>query len=29
LGEQVGGVLSTITHFFTKTRWSRLLHQIH
>lgn len=29
LGEQVGGVLSTVTHFFAKTRWSRLLHQIH
>jgi signal peptidase I len=29
LGDQVGGVLSTVTHFFTKTRWSRLLHQIH
>jgi signal peptidase I len=29
LGDQVGGVFSTVTHFFTKTRWSRLLHQIH
>jgi signal peptidase I len=29
LGEQVGGLFSTVTHFFTKTRWSRLLHQIH
>ena len=29
LGEQVGGIVSTVTHFFTKTRWSRLLHQIH
>jgi signal peptidase I len=29
LGEQVGGVLTTVTHFFTKTRWKRLLHQIH
>jgi signal peptidase I len=29
IGEQVGGVLSTISHFFTRTRWSRLLHQIH
>lgn len=28
-GDQVGGFLSTLTHFFTKTRWSRLLHQIH
>jgi signal peptidase I len=29
LGDQVSGVVSTVTHFFTKTRWSRLLHQIH
>jgi signal peptidase I len=29
LGDQVGGVVSTVTHFFTKTRWNRLLHQIH
>ena len=29
LGEQVGGMFDTVTHFFTKTRWSRLLHQIH
>ena len=29
LGDQVGGLLSTVTHFFTKTRWGRLLHQIH
>ena len=29
LGEQVGGVLDTVTHFFTRTRWARLLHQIH
>jgi signal peptidase I len=29
LGEQVGGIFSTVTHFFTRTRWSRLLHQIH
>ncbi len=29
LGEQVGGVVSTVTNFVTKTRWSRLLHQIH
>jgi signal peptidase I len=29
IGDQVGGVFSTVTHFFTKTRWSRLLHQIH
>ncbi len=29
LGDQVGGLVDTATHFFTKTRWSRLLHQIH
>ncbi len=29
LRDQVGGILSTVTSFFTKTRWSRLLHQIH
>ncbi len=29
LGDQVGGVVSTVAHFFTRTRWSRLLHQIH
>src|SRR5687767_665452 len=29
IGDQVGGMLTTVTHFFTKTRWSRLLHQIH
>jgi signal peptidase I len=29
LGDRVGGALSTVTHFFTKTRWKRLLHQIH
>jgi signal peptidase I len=29
LGEQVEGLLDTVTHFVTKTRWSRLLHQIH
>ena len=29
LGEQVGGMLDTVTHFFTRTRWARLLHQIH
>ena len=29
LGDQVGGVFDTVTHFFTKTRWSRLLHPIH
>ena len=29
LGGQLGGILSTFTHLFTKTRWMRLLHQIH
>jgi signal peptidase I len=29
IGDQVEGVFSTVTQFFTKTRWSRLLHQIH
>ncbi len=29
LGDQVGGVFSTVAHFFTRTRWDRLLHQIH
>lgn len=29
VGEQVGGFVSTVAHLFTKTRWSRLLHQIH
>jgi len=29
VGDQVGGVLSTVAHFFTRTRWNRLLHQIH
>jgi len=29
LGDQVGGVFDTVTHFFTGTRWSRLLHPIH
>ena len=28
-GEQVGGLVSTVTNLFTKTRWNRLLHQIH
>jgi signal peptidase I len=28
-GEQVGGFFSTVTNFFTKTRWSRMFHQIH
>ena len=28
LGRQVGGVFSVITHFFTRTRWDRLFHQI-
>jgi signal peptidase I len=29
LGDQVGGLLSTVGNFFTKTRWSRIFHQIH
>ena len=29
IGDRVGGILSTFTHFFSKTRWTRLLHQIH
>ena len=29
LGDQVGGLVSTFAQFFTKTRWSRILHQIH
>ena len=29
LGNKVGGILSTVGGFFTKTRWSRILHQIH
>jgi signal peptidase I len=29
VGDQVGGLLSTAAHFATKTRWGRLLHQIH
>jgi signal peptidase I len=29
LGATVTRVFSIITHFFTKTRWERLLHQIH
>ena len=28
LGQQVGGMFSVITHFFTRTRWDRLFHQI-
>jgi signal peptidase I len=28
LGRQVGGIFSVITHFFTRTRWDRLFHQI-
>jgi len=28
LGQQVGRIFSVITHFFTRTRWDRLLHQI-
>jgi signal peptidase I len=29
LGGQLEGLFSTVTHFFTRTRWGRLLHQIH
>ncbi len=29
LGASVRGLFSVATHFFTRTRWSRLLHQIH
>ena len=29
LGATVTRIFSVITHFFTKTRWERLLHQIH
>ena len=28
-GAAAGRVLSVVTHFFTRTRWERLLHQIH
>ena len=28
LGGQVGGIVSVMTHFFTRTRWDRLFHQI-
>jgi signal peptidase I len=29
LGATVSRIISVGTHFFTKTRWERLLHQIH
>jgi signal peptidase I len=29
LGATIGRLFSVVTHFFTKTRWERLLHQIH
>lgn len=29
LGATVRGLVSTVTHFFTRTRWNRLFHQIH
>jgi signal peptidase I len=29
LGAAVSGAVSVLTHFFTRTRWDRLLHQIH
>jgi signal peptidase I len=29
LGATIRNVLSVVTHFFTRTRWERILHQIH
>ena len=29
VGANIGRLLSVFTHFFTRTRWERLLHQIH
>ncbi len=29
VGATIGRLFSVVTHFFTKTRWERLLHQIH
>ena len=29
VGASIGRLFSVVTHFFTKTRWERLLHQIH
>jgi signal peptidase I len=28
-GATLRGIVSTVTHLFTRTRWDRLLHQIH
>jgi len=28
-GATIKGLFSVVTHFFTKTRWERLFHQIH
>jgi signal peptidase I len=29
IGATIGRIFSVVTHFFTRTRWERLLHQIH
>ena len=29
LGASIKRLFSVVTHFFTRTRWERLLHQIH
>jgi signal peptidase I len=29
LGATIGRIVSVVTHFFTRTRWERLFHQIH
>jgi signal peptidase I len=29
IGASIGRLFSVVTHFFTRTRWERLLHQIH
>jgi signal peptidase I len=29
LGSQVSRLFSVVTHFFTRTRWERIFHQIH
>jgi len=29
IGASIGRMFSVVTHFFTRTRWERLLHQIH
>ena len=28
IGATISGAVSVVTHFFTRTRWERLLHQI-